>query len=280
MLPASLGALSLNAPPLVLDLLALPRPLVFAIFALLPVDMRLRCSRVNRAWRALLADTSFWESLDLSVRSFRFLSPALLRAAVAKAGGQLRTLDLTGQLVEDTNDFCRLRTLVAANAATLTELRTGQVWSFENICALLKAGPALKILEGTLSMNCDQHSRAMLRNEPPFQPLRLRSLHLMCPSDAIALSSDLRCHTWLEKLRLFSAALNTAAAMGAIADACIALRLRGLELVNCHVAPAGLPELARLVAAGALRELVVDNYGAEMIADEADESTGLFVDTL
>lgn len=44
--------------------------------------------------------------------------------------------------------------------------------------------------------------------------------------------------------------------------------------------PAALPELARLVAAGALRELVVDNYGAEMVADEADESTGLFVDAL
>ena len=61
MLPASLSALSLDTdtPPVFLDLLALPRPLLLAIFALIPVDTRLRCIEVNRAWRALLADTTF-----------------------------------------------------------------------------------------------------------------------------------------------------------------------------------------------------------------------------
>ena len=90
MLPASLGALSLDAPPLFLDLLALPRPLALAIFALLPVDTRLRCSEVSRAWRALLADTSLWTRLDLCSTSGVRFSEALFRAAVAKAGGQLR----------------------------------------------------------------------------------------------------------------------------------------------------------------------------------------------
>ena len=58
MLGVRLGALSLEATPLFLDLLALPRPLAAAIFALVPVDTRLRCSEVSRAWRALLADKS------------------------------------------------------------------------------------------------------------------------------------------------------------------------------------------------------------------------------
>ena len=91
--------LSLDVPSPFLDLLALPRPLALAIFALLPVDTRLRCSEVCRAWRALLADTSLWAScINLSVSSgVARLSEALLRAAVAKAGGQLRALDITGQ---------------------------------------------------------------------------------------------------------------------------------------------------------------------------------------
>ena len=89
---------SLGAPHRLLDLLLLPRPLALAIFALLPVDTRLRCCEVSRAWRALLADTTFFERSDLHASSdlARFSLP-LLRAAVAKAGGQLRVLDISVQ---------------------------------------------------------------------------------------------------------------------------------------------------------------------------------------
>ena len=106
--PASLSTLSLDAAPLFLDLLALPRPLALAIFALLPVDTRLRCIEVSRAWRALLADTSFWASVNLSSVDSgvaRFSLP-LFRAAVAKAGGQLRALDLTGRSFRQTSASC------------------------------------------------------------------------------------------------------------------------------------------------------------------------------
>ena len=37
-----------------------------------------------------------------------------------------------------------------------------------------------------------------------------------------------------------------------------------------------VPELTRLIAAGALRELVVDHCGGVELFDEADESTRLF----
>ena len=61
------------------------------MFLLLPVDARLRCSEVDRAWRALLADKTFYSRLNLSLDSglARFSLP-LFRAAAAKAGGQLR----------------------------------------------------------------------------------------------------------------------------------------------------------------------------------------------
>ena len=141
MLPASLAALSLDVPPLFLGLLALPRPLVLVIITLLPVDMRLRCIEVNRAWRALLiADRTFWRSLDLSIHNVRF-SEALFRAAVAKAGGQLLALDLSGQHLP--HNFFLLRDVVTANAnalVTLTELRldTTRYWSVEDVHTLLQ----------------------------------------------------------------------------------------------------------------------------------------------
>ena len=86
---------------------------------------------------------------------------------------------------------------------------------------------------------------------------------------------DLRFHASLEGLVLNGSALNTADAMGAVVDACIALRLRRLELLRCRIVPASLPQLFRLIAAGALRELEVDNAGVAMF-DGTHESTWLF----
>ena len=103
-------------------LLPLPRCFVRAVFVLLPVGARLRCCEVSRAWRALLADTSLWSSIYLSITSgvARF-SEALLRAAAAKAGGQLRVLNLTGRWVSGRhgNKGRPLLEIVVANATTV-----------------------------------------------------------------------------------------------------------------------------------------------------------------
>ena len=71
----------------------LPRCFVHAVLLLLPVDTRLRCCEVSWAWRALLADTTLWACINLRASSgVQRFSEALLRADVAKAGGQLRAL--------------------------------------------------------------------------------------------------------------------------------------------------------------------------------------------
>ena len=112
----------------------LPRCFVHAVFLRLPVDARLRCAEVSRAWRALLADTTLWSSLELSAFSgiTRF-SPPLFRAAVTKAGGKLRTLDVSGVCIyghidervdKSSLSFGVLRAAVASNSSTLVELRT------------------------------------------------------------------------------------------------------------------------------------------------------------
>ena len=289
MLPVSPGHRSTSTDPLV----ALPRPLVVAVLLLLPVDTRLRCSEVNRAWRALLADTALWRSLDLAVScGLTRFSEALLRAAVVKASGQLRSLDLTGQhfslftAVDSAHPRLLLEPL-AANAATLTELhiRTGRFWLLEEVRAVLEQAPALLLLEAGVTISRDdQVARAMLRNEPPFQALRLRRLWMSARLNTAAavasFGSDLRCHASLQELCLSDAALDTVAAMSAVVDACIALRLGKLFLGDCLVAPATLPELARLIYAGALQNLCFQSTHNEDIFDGALEYTGLFVDAL
>ena len=160
------------------------------------------------------------------------------------------------------------------------------LWSVDQGRALLAAAPAIQLLEAKLQINTSQQvSRAILRNEPPFQALRMRRANkirgLESLAEVIAFSSDLRCYTCLEDLTLGYAVLDTRAAMGAVVDACIALRLRKLQLLTCRTVPAALPELTRLVAAGTLRGLWVlsmnvQNNGVGMF-DEAHESTRLFV---
>ena len=205
----------------------LPRGFVRAVLLLLPADTRLRCSEVSRAWRALLADTTLFSSLNLSVRSglSRFSLP-LLRAAVAKADWQLRALDVTGQRIggnQGPPDFRLLLEVVAANKATLAELRGNaeEVWSVDVVRAVLS--PVLQILEASVSIADRQVARSMLRNEPPFQVLWLQRIKMSGgidtpPADMVALCSDLRCHASLDNLFLETFALDTAVVMGAVVD--------------------------------------------------------------
>ena len=301
MLPASLGALSLDAPPLFLDLLALPRMLARAIFLLILVDARLRCVEVSRAWRALLADTSFWDRIDLSITSgVTCFNLPLLRAAVAKAGGQLRALDVTGQrwdtrgrnillgnarqhyvvpLAPLNHATARrlIREAAAESAATLAELRldTGALYFADEVRALLEAAPALKVLELSFCINSDEHLTRALRSQPLHQALRRRRLftsHALQSVDAFC--KVMRRHASLEALRLAGTLLDDPLVMGALVHACI--RLRTLELVGCDILPASLPVLTRLVAAGALRELVLDGTPRSPF-DEAGEATQRFV---
>jgi hypothetical protein len=113
---------------------SLPLALALVIFfALLPVDQRmLRCAEVCRAWRDALAERSLWTLLDLSKASGGLARPAtdaLLRAAAARAGGQLQFLDVS-DCEESITHACLLAVLVA-NAGALGALPTrvdGLLW--------------------------------------------------------------------------------------------------------------------------------------------------------
>ena len=256
----------------------LPRCFIRAVFLLLPADQRLRCVEVNRAWRALLADTSFWIFLDLSTSSgLTSFSEALFRAAVAKAGGQLRALDVSGRIkgYYGTNieqiPFDVLRAAVASNAASLTELR---VYSPNNSCLqvsdmqlLLHAAPLLQhFAVGVVLCYNMLEASAMLRNKAPFGARRLQYIHIydLCSTGWprgqagwASFCADVGRHASLDHLGLVCAPVHTTDAMGALVDACISIRLRSLRLHDCSLTPAVVAPLTRLVAAGALRELSI-----------------------
>ena len=73
---------------------ALPLAVMLLIFSMLPVDTRLRCREVCRAWRAFVAAPTLWTTLRVEAH-FIFATQLALAASKAARGG-LRTLDLTG----------------------------------------------------------------------------------------------------------------------------------------------------------------------------------------
>ena len=115
---ASRGAAAEDEPCDALTVLplALPHALALRIWVALPADVRLRCREVCPAWRDALGEPRMWKELDLTPTSgvAARLSPALLLAAAARAGGQLERL-----LVTDSYGLeATLLAVVAANAAT------------------------------------------------------------------------------------------------------------------------------------------------------------------
>ena len=161
---------------------SLPQPLALRIFALLPVDARLRAAAVCRAWRAVLAERSLWTRLDLADGSgVARPSRALLRAAASRAGGQLEFLRLHASLLE--RDV--LLAVLAESAETMRELKlVDSQWLTEDsldqqrLGQLLNAAPRLRLLEAALRTG-RADALAVLRKEQPFGPvLRLTGAHL------------------------------------------------------------------------------------------------------
>jgi hypothetical protein len=249
----------------------LPLSLALAIFALLPVDQRLRCREVCRGWRAVLTEISLWRRLDLSASGIspgREPTSALLRAAAARAAGQLETLDISGcGSVSDADTLA----VVTANSASLRELhlRTSRgYYAAKHVEALLRAAPGVRACAASVFTPDLELARALLRAEPPFAALRLESL---CVGDidgeesieadeVLALTADLAACSFLGALELCSAALDEPAALDALVDAALACRVRALRLEYCDLPDAAAPALARLLGGGALAELDIAGH--------------------
>ena len=256
----------------------LPSCFVRAVFLLLPADQRLRCVEVSRAWRALLSDTSFWTSLDVSDTCglIRF-SEALFRAVIAKAGGQLRVLNVSGRGIEvlPTRTLLHALTSNATNLELLYARRTTLYTSAE-VVKIGKAAPLAFCHVCLQAVTNVEQARRYLRNEPPYGRLRLHSLivhgegQLNSLESLEALCSDLIMHSTLANIVIHGASHGTAAAMYIVVNAAIALRLKATGLLGCGCTRTCVPELTRLVCAGTLEEMYIFNGDVELFEDGAD----------
>jgi hypothetical protein len=262
----------------------LPNALVLHILSLLPVDCRLLCAGVCRSWRAALEERSLWLRLDLSasgVSPKREATDALLHAAVARARGELVALDVCGceRVTLDT-----LLAVVTDNGA-LRELRTRSVWcpdtqthdegsrplDVDALEALLRVAPRLVVCEADVACRELAIARRLLRNEAPFAPVHVRSFQFdgedvaMDEADVLALAADTAYHTHLRLLDLMCVPLNTAAALDALVDAALSLRLTSVTLRWCDLSPESAPALVRLFGGGALAELYIIGSGRQLL---------------
>jgi hypothetical protein len=252
----------------------LPPALALAIFALLPVDARLRCREVCRGWRAVLRERSLWTRLDVSKASGGLASPAtdsLLRAAAAPAGGQLRSLDVSEC---EGITHASLLAVLTANAGALRELRAWTVNGvvppgFAQVVALLRAAPQLRLFDADVECDSVADARLLLRNEGAFVPLRLRKLetHFDTQTEAsvLSLAADVAVHSSLVDLLLVDAALDSPAALDAVVAAALAKRLSVVALGYCRLSPASAPALARLLGGDALHSLCIANNNAPLL---------------
>ena len=258
-------------PGVFLDLLALPRPLALAILSLVPVDTRLRCCEVNRAWRALLLDTSLWSQLDFSDESgCAVFSKAVFCAALLKGRGrgrwrgrEVRVLDARWRNIYTKDvQFDELVAALEATASTshLLELVCHCISSNDKLLQLTGVISKLRVLKADGITTSVEEARHMLTNHPPYGPLRLRGIKIrnrdiLTHADVGVLATDLAKHTSLETLTLERFTVDNAEAMAVIVDAAISLRLRSLCLDKCQFPGSTLPEFMRLMKAGWLKWL-------------------------
>ena len=243
----------------------LPPPLVREIFTRLPADERARAACVCPAWRRTLAEPALWTRLDLTYESGGvrcLVAEAALHAVAARAQGRLEAL--TVELCEET--WPALRAIMAANGASLREVTVDCVILYsldsarclEMLQELQAALPALEVLE-VPRMSCYfSVARLMLRNQPPFELLRLRRLSIYQDLEIVidmpTLAADILAHPSLTELTLFGAnGPPPTGAVDALIDVAPALRLKDLRLQSANLTPVAVPALARVLSSA--REL-------------------------
>ena len=244
---------------------ALPRTLLYLILQRLPADARARAACVCRAWRTAAADPALWLRLDLSTTSGVTcrVNEAAVRAAAARARGGLEALDVWGRQ----SWWGALRAVAAANAASLRELRMSRLPVFQvdlpELDALLAAAPALQVLESAGALCGCARARRLLRNEPPFGPLRVRELTIVAEDDYDQRVpfpvAELVAHPWLTEIDLsgHEEISLTPHELDVVVDAALKIRLSAVNLWSCDISTASAPALARLLSSAALTQLCI-----------------------
>jgi hypothetical protein len=164
------------------------------------VDQRLRCLEVCKGWYATLNERSLWLRLDLSATAglARRATQALLRAAAARAAGQLQALYLTDS---DIITHEALMPVLRANADTLTELRMEGCGgppptNVSQVDGVLDAAPRLRLLAADARCVNVAEAHGLLRNKGAFGALRVRKVHVSVAHERTRLTCWRSHRTW------------------------------------------------------------------------------------
>ena len=204
----------------------------------------------------------------------------MVLAATARAQGRLEVLDIREGLIRSRVMLAALGDVVAANAARLRELlgvdldmykRTEQgLAEFQD---LLAAAPALEVLDAYVSSECCLTTRRLLRNEPPFGPLRMYGLAIerdASGADFRAILPELTRHRSLSALYVhtFGETPLPTDEVDLVVDAALAARFETLHFYQCGLTPSAASVLARLLSSPALTDLgFLSDGGTEPLLD-------------
>lgn len=254
---------------------ALDAPTMREMFSKVPVDTRLRCREVCRAWRNLLdAAPELWWLLDVSQPesgiSTRNLSVALLRAVAARTRGAFGFLDVSncGTLVYDPD----ARRFNPEFISFLSELemvlhlvwRNDVVPEFEVLSQLLDAASSAEAVCVDMLVKSFEQACSLAWLEPPYSAL---CPHYFCVELEL---SDLQDHDWavfasllpnfpsLDLLNLSRVIFHEPEHFNAIVSAVIDMGMSCLILEGTSLDPAtAAPALSRLLRLGSVQSLKV-----------------------
>ena len=240
----------------------LPWDFVALVLMRLPVDARLRAREVSRGWRALLNQPRFWLVLDFSRGSgvVARLTRALLFAAGERARGHLHTLDLTGDEDLGAED---LKQFVAAHGQSLRSVTASEGLK-------LKAKLVTRLCRSALlcTLRCYVGCSAagalpLLRCEDPCALLHVFKLSVVNFDNhqaVLDLAAALPSHSGKIKiLDVNDAPLENGVVAGALLRGIAEARVSNVTFLNCHLTPASLPGLTRLLQDGCLETLSITN---------------------
>ena len=243
----------------------LPEEALRVVMLALPVDARARAACVCRSWRAFLADPSLWQVLDLTLTggvAAERVTANLVRGAVARAARQLRELSLNW--VPDLNVRELLVALVVSDGAALQQVITNVRFKVEELRVVLAAAPRLQVLSAQVFGGCTE-LLPVLRNDPPYGPLRIRELTVqfdgnLLADDVLALAAAVERHESLRRLAVVY--LRFARGLNALVDAAAERRVSSLSMLDCLTDADSVPALARLLQRGSLTKLQVIPHGS------------------
>ena len=244
---------------------------LLAIFSLVPLESRAVAGCVCHNWRRASSDRSLWKAAALASYAGKDAQKILVGVA-ARAGGQLEILKLREF---DAVPKPTLSAVLQANRGALRELHLGNfstaaaalttLTGEHDIRWLLRELPSLSELHVATHCAFDGRGRAMLRNEPPYGPLRLHALCFRAVDTAnladLAALLAAYPHECLKTLSLSGMPLSLPAAAEALFDAALALRVAALEFSSCQLRSATVPALARVVSGQALTYLHIAESG-------------------